>query len=46
MQNTTFDDDHEEYRFKGSSIGVGKIVKGTLNEAPIKLKVSSIPSKY
>ena len=27
-------------------MGIGKIVKGTLNEAPIKLKVSSIPSKY
>ena len=31
MQNTTIDSDREEIRFKGNSMGIGKIVKGTLN---------------
>lgn len=46
QHSTTIDEDQEDYRFKGNSIGIGKIIKGTMNEAPIKLKVSSIPSKY
>jgi hypothetical protein len=35
----------EEGRNKGVRKDDGKILKGTLKEAPIKLKVSSIPSK-
>ena len=45
MHTQTLEDD-EGYRNKGATISAGKIIKGTMNEAPIKLNVSSIPSKY
>jgi hypothetical protein len=35
----------DEVRYKGIRKDDGKIIKGTLTEAPLKLKASSIPSK-
>lgn len=35
----------EQGRYKGIRKDEGKIIKGTLTEAPLKLKASSIPSK-
>jgi hypothetical protein len=35
----------EEGRYKGIRKDDGKIIKGTLTEAPLKLRASSIPSK-
>lgn len=35
----------EERRYKGSRKDDGKIIKGVLKEAPLKLRASSIPSK-
>jgi len=35
----------EEVRYKGIRKDSGKILKGTVQEAPLKLKASSIPSK-
>lgn len=46
MQAKTLEDDDEGFRNKGTSILSGKIIKGTMHEAPIKLNVSSIPAKY
>ena len=46
MNPTALDDDTEVTRYKGANNNTGKIVKGTLNDAPIKVKVSSIPSKF
>ncbi len=37
--------DSDEGRNKGLRKDDGKIIKGTLTEAPMKLKASSIPSK-
>lgn len=37
--------DSEEGRNKGVRKDEGKIIKGTLKEAPMKLRASSIPSK-
>ncbi len=45
MHTKTIEDD-DGYRNKGATFLSGKVIKGTLNEAPIKLNVSSIPSKY
>lgn len=33
-------------RNKGAGLPSGKILKGTLNEAPLKVKVSSIPTRF
>lgn len=44
--NKIINDDGELQRNKGATIGMGKIVKGTLNEAQIKVRVSSIPNKF
>lgn len=44
--NKLINDDGELQRNKGATIGMGKIVKGTLNEAQIKMRVSSIPNKF
>lgn len=44
--NKVMDDDVDLQRNKGGNIGIGKIIKGTLNEAQIKMRVSSIPNKF
>lgn len=44
MNNQSFEEEIDG-RFKGINNFPGKIIKGTLNEAPIKIKVSSIPAK-
>ena len=44
--NPTLEEEPEINRYKGSNHNTGKIIKGTLNDAPIKVKVSSIPSKF
>lgn len=46
MHAKTLEDDDDGFRNKGTSILTGKIIKGTMHEAPIKLNVSSIPAKY
>lgn len=46
MHAKTLQDDDDGFRNKGGALSAGKILKGTLNEAPIKLNVASIPSKY
>lgn len=46
MHAKTIHDDDDGFRNKGTQVLSGKIIKGTMNEAPIKLNVSSIPSKY
>lgn len=46
MNQKTLEDEGDGYREKGSNLFPGKIMKGTLNEAPIKIKVSSIPAKH
>lgn len=38
--------DSQTTRNKGIANQYGKIYKGTINEAPIKLKISSIPNKH
>lgn len=45
MHSKTIEEE-EGYRNKGVMSSSGKILKGTLNEAPIKLNVSSIPTKH
>lgn len=37
--------ENEDGRYKGTRKDDGKIIKGTMKEAPLKLKASSIPSK-
>lgn len=39
-------DNTTDQRNKGKFTTVGKIIKGTINEAPTKLRVSSIPNKH
>lgn len=40
------EDEGDAYRNKGGILGYGKIIKGTLSEAQMKLRVSSIPNKH
>lgn len=46
MKIQTIEDQQELQRNKGGGIIVGKIVKGTLNQAQVKMRVSSIPNKF
>lgn len=41
----SMDHENEALRNKGISSQYGKIYKGTINEAPVKMKVGSIPNK-
>lgn len=45
MQVKTLEDE-EDQRYKGTLNSSGKIIKGILSEAPVKFKISSIPTKF